>query len=95
MELMEAKSAAKALYLQSAAMAGLEVSESSPEALGSLIDDSFRRVESSRRPTAIANLLHLIATALELAEARGDNRLHEYSVSEASSKICPIYPFGK
>lgn len=95
MELSEAKTAVKALYLQSAAMAGLEVSPESPEALVPMVEAGFSLVEAQRRPTAIANVLHLIATALEMAEARGDNRLHENSVPEASEKICPIYPFGK
>jgi hypothetical protein len=94
-EKSEAKSAVKALYLQSAALAGLEVSAQSPEGLVALVDRAFDKVESKRRPTAVANTLHLIAVTLEMAEARGDNTLHENSVEEASNKVCPIYPFGK
>jgi hypothetical protein len=93
MERREAKSAVKALYLQSAALADLEVSASSPEGLIRLVEKGFDMVESKRRPTAVANTLRLIAVTLEMAEARGDNTLHEDSVDKASEKICPIYPF--
>ncbi len=95
MEIPEAKSAVKALYLQSAALAGLEVSTASPEALGRLVENGFDKVDSKRHPTAIANVLRIIAVTLEMAEARGDNTLHENSVEQASEKICPIYPFGQ
>jgi hypothetical protein len=95
MEVSEAKSAVKALYLQSAALAGLEVSTQSPEALDRLVERGFNIVDSKRRPTAIANVLRIIAVALEMAEARGDNTLHENSVDEASGKVCPVYPFGQ
>jgi hypothetical protein len=94
MEISEAKSAVKALYLQSAALAGLEVSAASPEGLSRLVENGFNRVDSKRHPTAIASVLRVIAVTLEMAEARGDNTLHENSVEEASEKVCPIYPFG-
>jgi len=94
MEISEARTAVKALYLQSAALAGLEVSENSPEALSSLVAGNFDRVDPKRHPSAIASVLRVIAVALEMAEARGDYKLHETSVEEASAKICPIYPFG-
>jgi hypothetical protein len=94
MEILEAKSAIKALYLQSAALAGLEVSADSPEGLVRLVDINFSRVDPKRHPTAIASVLRVIAVALEMAEASGDYKLHEYSVDEASKNICPIYPFG-
>jgi hypothetical protein len=93
MEKSEAKSAVKALYLQSAALAGLEVSPNSPEELIVIVDEGFAMVEPSRRPTATANLLRLIAAALEIAETHGDNMLHEGSVHGAKGKICPVYPF--
>jgi hypothetical protein len=95
MEISEAKSAVKALYLQSAALAGLEVSAESPEALGRLVENGFNRVDANRHPTAIASVLRVIAATLEMAEARGDNTLHENSVDEASEQVCPIYPFGQ
>jgi hypothetical protein len=95
MEISEAKSAIKALYLQSAALAGLEVSSASPEAFDRLVEDGFNRVDSRRHPTAVASVLRVVAVALEMAEARGDYTLHEYSVQEASDKVCPIYPFGQ
>ena len=95
MEKSEAKVIAKSLYLQSAALAGLEVSEYSPEGIALIVDRGFDLVEEKHRPTAAANTLRLIAVALEMAEARGDYKLHENSADEASEKICPIYPFGK
>jgi len=95
MELFEAKSAAKALYLQSAALAGLEVSEGSSEPLSRLVEDGFALVDPNRHPSATASVLRVIAVALEMAEARGDRMLHEYSVPEASNKVCPVYPFGR
>ena len=94
MEITEARTAVKALYLQSAALAGLEVSEASPEALSVLVGIGFDRVDAKRHPSAIASVLRVIAVALEMAEARGDNKLHETSIDEARDKVCPIYPFG-
>jgi hypothetical protein len=95
MERSEAKSAIKALYLQSAALAGLEVSPNSPELLIQIVDAGFDKVEVNRRPTAVANTLRLIAVSLEIAEARGDKMLHEDNVTGAQAKVCPVYPFGK
>ena len=95
MERSEAKSAVKALYLQSAALAGLEVSPQSPEQLTLIVGQGFDSVEAHRKPTAVAGLLRLIAMALEGAEAKGDKVLHEGNVLDAQEKICPIYPFKK
>ena len=95
MEKTEAKSAVKALYLQSAALAGLEVSPNSPEELIRIIEGGFDMVEEDRKPTAVASTLRLIAVALEIAEVRGDRMLHEGNVIDASKKVCPIYPFKK
>jgi len=95
MEKSEAKSAVKALYLQSAALAGLEVSPQSPEQLVRSVDEGFDKVESNRKPTAVASTLRLIAMTLELAEAKGDKVLHEGNIIDAQAKICPVYPFKK
>lgn len=95
MERSEAKSAVKALYLQSAALAGLEVSPISPERLIEIVDAGFDKVEPNRRPTAVANTLRLVAATLESAETRGDKTLHEEDIKAGQEKVCPIYPFGK
>jgi hypothetical protein len=95
MEKSEAKSAVKALYLQSAALAGLEVAPNSPERLADIVDEGFDRVDPNRRPTAAANTLRLIAATLERAETNGAKVLHEADVDAAQEKVCPIYPFGK
>jgi len=95
MEKSEAKSAVKSLYLQSAALAGLEVSPQSPEQLILIVDQGFDSVESERKPTAVASVLRLIAMTLEVAETQGDKMLHEGNVTAAQNKICPIYPFKK
>ena len=93
MEPIEAVSAAKAIYFQSASLAGLDVSNSSPDYLGKIVYDGFERVTAERKPEAVANVLKLIAATLEAAQEANDSMLHEASVEKGSSKICPIYPF--
>jgi hypothetical protein len=93
MNINEAKSAGKALFLQSAALAGYEVSSFSPERFADLLDQGFSKVEKSRRPEAVANLLRVIAATLEVAQERGDTQLQETTVSAAKEKVCPVYPF--
>ena len=95
METPEAKSAIKALLLQSAALAGLEVGPMCPEELISTVQSGFPLVEKERRPEAVANLLRLVAATLESAQARGEKQLHEENVREGSEKVCPVYPFRK
>lgn len=95
MEAAEAKSAIKALLLQSAALAGLEVGPMCPEELVSTVQRGIGRVTKERRPEAVANLLRLIAATLESAQSRGDILLHEQNVRDGSEKVCPIYPFKK
>jgi hypothetical protein len=95
MEKNEAKSAVKALYLQSAALAGLEVSPLSPEELAKTVEEGFNKVGSDKHPSAVASTLRLIAVTLEVAEAKGDKVLHEGHVISAKEKVCPIFPFKK
>jgi hypothetical protein len=94
MEKVEAKSAAKAIYLQSAAMAGMDVSPFSPERLADIVEEGFDKVEVGRRPSAVASVLRLIAATLEVAESQGERSLQETHVHEAKESVCPIYPFG-
>jgi hypothetical protein len=93
MEMPEAKSAAKALYLQAAALAGREVSPFSPERLVDIVNQGFSKVTSDRRGEAVANLLRLIAMTLELAQQSGHAMLQETDVDAAHKTICPVYPF--
>jgi hypothetical protein len=95
METPEAKSAIKALFLQSATLAGFEVGPMCPEELLLKVQSGITVVKrnENRRPEAVANLLRLVAATLESAQERGDKILHEENVREANEKICPIYPF--
>jgi hypothetical protein len=95
MEKAEAKSAVKAVYLLAASLAGLEVTTESPEPLEALVEEGYAKVSAKRRPEAVANLLRLIAMAVELAQKRGDTSLHEFSIPKAKEKVCPVYPFSK
>ena len=94
MELIEAKSGAKALYLQAAAMAGFEVSPDSPDRLAEIVDEGFPLVDPGRRPEAIANLLRVIAATLEHGHNTGTTMLRETNVKGGQNKVCPVYPFG-
>jgi len=93
LDIRETTSAVKALYLQSASLSGFEVSEGSPEVLAQIAADGFKRVESSRRPEAVASLLKVIAATLEIAQQEGTTMLHEGHAKAGSQKVCPIYPF--
>ena len=97
MEKSEAKSAAKALYLQAAAMAGFEVTDQSPERIAALVERGFSKVKPKRQAEAVANLLRLLAWTVQLASETGASILSESSVDAAHEKLCepPIYPFGK
>jgi hypothetical protein len=95
MEKAEAKSAVKAIYLQAASLAGLEASAESPERLVDLVETWYAKVAAKRRPEAVANMLRIIAASLDMAQKRGDGRLHEDSVKEGEEKVCPVYPFPK
>jgi hypothetical protein len=92
MEKIEAKSTVKAIYLQSAALAGLEVSPDSPEHLAGIVEQGFDKVELTRRPEAVANTLRLIAATVE-SVGPGDTMLHESNVHAGHDKVCPVYPF--
>lgn len=94
MEQIEARLAAKSIYLISAALAGLDVSPGSPEPLADMVDKGFYEVDQKRKPEAVANLLRIVATALYQTQENGEDSLHEYSVPRAQEKVCPIYPFG-
>ena len=95
MEKSEAKTSVKAIYLQSAAMAGFEVGPNSPERLVKLVDQGFLKVEPGHKAKAVANLLRLIAMTLELAEKNHEKQLQESSVDAGREKVCPVYPFGQ
>ena len=91
----EARSSVKALYAQAAAVAGLGVSLDSTARLLDYVAPGFRLVEGKRRPEATANLLRLMAGALESAQERGDSILNEEDADAGHDKVCPVYPFGK
>jgi len=63
-------------------MSGLEVSERSPQALASLVDNAYFKVMEHRRPEAVANMLKVIAATLEEAQSRGESKLGENSVRQ-------------
>jgi hypothetical protein len=88
----EAASAAKAMYLQAAALAGREVTEDSPERLADIVRDGFARVVETRRREAVANLLRLLGAIIE-SPMRDDGKYHEENVDKARDKNCPVYPF--
>ena len=95
MEKAEAKSAVKAIYLQAASLAGLEVGPMSPEHLASIVEEGFSKVTKNRRPEAAANVLRLIAATIESAQKRKDKMLHEDNVAAGQEEVCPVYPFKK
>ncbi len=96
MEKSEAKSIAKALYLQSAGLAGFEVSPDSPESLAAIVDGAFPLVKASGQAEATANLLRLIALTIEEgAKRKGQKKLFETDVKAAQLSLCPVYPYGK
>lgn len=93
LSIKEAKTAAKAIYLQAASMSGFEVSESSPSKISELVQKGFFKVERNRRPDAVAGILRLIAATLEEARKDKVTILHETDVDKGQKKICPVYPF--
>ena len=74
MELVEATSLTKALLLNAASMAGLEVSPYSPERFVDQVKRAFdnKAVHGRRRPEAVANLLKWMAATLEVAQQKGE-----------------------
>jgi hypothetical protein len=94
MEMNEAKSAAKALYLQAAALAGLEVRPDSPERLAEIVGQAYSRVPEHRKVEAAANLVTLVATTLKVAHEQKLTHLSETTVSDAQDRVCPVFPFG-
>lgn len=98
MELGEAQTSAKAIYLQAAALAGLTVGPQSPERFSELVKGGFSKVslEPHRRPEAVANMLKVIAETLLYAQETGDTTLGEGSVDEGKDRAgCPVFPFDK
>jgi hypothetical protein len=95
MELKEAKSAIKAIYLQAASMAGFEVGPDSPEGLADLVQSGFVMIKPERRPEAVANLLRVVAATLEFAQESKSTMLHEKDVEGGRERVCPVYPFGQ
>lgn len=93
MDKSSAKSAAKALYLQSAALAGLEVAPFSAERIADLVEMGFEKVGDNRRPEAAANLLRIIEEVLRTAQEKNVSILHEEDVDNCKERLCPIYPF--
>jgi hypothetical protein len=77
MEIAEARPATKSLYLLAASLSGLDVGAASAEALADLVSQGFDTVEFHRRPEAVANLLRVIASTLEVAQEQGQPVLHE------------------
>lgn len=88
----EATSTAKAIYLQSAAMAGKEVGPNSPETLADIVRKNFDRVKEPERQKAVGLFLRLVAAVIESPIAP-DNKYHETNVWEGHKETCPVYPF--
>lgn len=93
MEIHEARSGVKALFLQAASLAGVEVHPNAPEELAHLVDDGLERVKRSRQPEAVANLLQVIAATLWLTQENRDETIKPDTIKHAKSKICPVFPF--
>lgn len=93
MDKSEAKSAVKALYLQSAALAGLEVRAHSPERLVELVDQGFERVSDDRKSEAVANLLKVISATLMHAQKNNLSALGESDIDAGKDSVCPVFPF--
>jgi hypothetical protein len=95
LDIKEAKSAVKALYLQAASLSGFEVRPFSPERFAELVQKGFKNIHKTRRPEAVANILKVIAATLETAQQKGVTILGEEDVDAGKDKICPVYPFNK
>lgn len=95
MELVEATSLTKALLLNAASLAGLEVSPRSPERFADQVKKAFdnKAVHGERRPEAVANLLKWIAATLEAAQKEGHSEIKESTADAGREKICPVFPF--
>jgi len=93
LDINEAKTGAKALVLQAAALSGLKVSEFSPERLADIVEKNYNKVTIERRPEAVAYLLRVIAAALESAQESNSDILQETNVREGREKVCPVFPF--
>ena len=91
--LNSATSGVKALYLQAASLSGLQVTPESPERLAQLTETGFSRVNSKRRPEAVANLLRVIASTLMSAQQDGEMVLQQHNVDAGLKDTCPVYPF--
>ena len=94
MDLAEAKSGVKAVYLQAASLSGFEVGPDSPEVLSAIVSSGFDNVDVGRRAEAVANILRLIAATLEHAQQSGVKKLRETDVRSGQTTVCPVYPFG-
>jgi hypothetical protein len=92
LDINEAKTAAKALYLQAASMSGFEVSDQSPSRISDLVQEWFLEVDVKRRPEAVASILKVIAATLIEAQKSHATMLHEGDVDRGKEKACPIYP---
>lgn len=95
MDKAEAASAVRGIVHLSASLAGLEASSHSPERFVAQVRIAIDRnkVEESRRPEAIGNLLRWIAATLDEAQSTGAKTLSESTADAAKEKVCPVYPF--
>lgn len=94
MDIKEAKTAVKAIFLQAASMSGFEVTDQSPARFSDLIQKGFSKVAEKRKPEAVANILRVIASTLEEAQKDKLKILSETSVDKGKKKVCPVYPFN-
>lgn len=94
MDIKEAKTAAKAIFLQAASMSGFEVTDQSPSRFSDLVQEGFVKVGEKRKPEAVANMLRVIAFTLEEAQKDKLTILSESSVDKGKKKVCPVYPFN-
>ncbi|TRX62554.1 hypothetical protein FNH22_00215 [Fulvivirga sp. M361] len=95
MEINQAKSGARALFYQSAFLAGFGVSRDSADRIDQLIDMSFSKIDEDRYPEAVASLLKVLRETLIYAQKEGLKVLTETSVDEGQAKACPVYPFDE
>jgi hypothetical protein len=94
MNKVKAVSITRSLYVRAATLAGMRVSSDSAHRLGEIVVAGYSLVEEEKRGLAVANLLRVMAEALEQTESSGKHVLRESSVKAAQDKICPVYPFG-
>jgi hypothetical protein len=93
LNIKEAKTGVKALFLQAAALSGLEVSPDSPQRFADMVSNGFSKVTPERQPEAVANLLKVMSETLLYAQENNITMLNETTVEQGKKRVCPVFPF--